>query len=51
MKTKILIALSLALTPLVAMAAPKQPAAHIRSQMYHDRSPKAHVRQSSPHHA
>ncbi|MBB5345029.1 hypothetical protein HDF10_003015 [Edaphobacter lichenicola] len=51
MKLKFSIAFLLALAPVFASAAPKQPTAHLRPQGYHDRSPKAHIQHSYPHHA
>jgi hypothetical protein len=55
MKTKISIALLIALVPVlvpsVAYAGPKTPTVHVRQQAYHDRTPKARVHESLPHHA
>jgi hypothetical protein len=51
MTLKISLALLLALTPALALAVPRTPTAHLRPQLYHDRTPKAHVHQSVPHHA
>ncbi|MBB5340391.1 hypothetical protein [Tunturiibacter gelidoferens] len=51
MKLKIFIGLLLALAPAFASATPKPPTAHLRPQLYHDRSPKARIHQSLPHHA
>jgi hypothetical protein len=51
MKIKISIALLLALAPAFASARPKTPTAHMRPQMFHDRTPKARIHQSPPHHA
>jgi hypothetical protein len=58
MKLKIFVALLAALTPALALAqrtpavasvSQRTPTAHIRPQMYHDRTPKARVHQSLPH--
>jgi len=51
MKLKISLGLLLALAPAFALAAAKQPTAHLRPQGYHDRSPKAHIQHSYSHHA
>ena len=51
MKLKISFALLLALTPVLALASQRTPTPHLRPQLYHDRTPKAHVHQSLPHHA
>ena len=44
MKLKIYIALLLALAPVVAQAKPRTTSAHTRPQLYHDRAPKARLR-------
>jgi hypothetical protein len=36
-------------TPAVASVSQRTPTAHIRPQLYHDRTPKARVHQSLPH--
>jgi hypothetical protein len=49
MNLKLSIALLLALTPTLALAKPKSGGAHMRPQLYHDRTPKAHVHTAKPH--
>ena len=44
MKLRFSIALLVALAPVVAQAKPISGSAHMRPQLFHDRSPKAHVR-------
>ncbi len=51
MKMKISIAFLLALAPAFALAKPREASVHLRTQTFHDRSPKAHYHQSPPHHA
>lgn len=51
MKTKISIGLLLALAPAFAMAKPREATVHLRTQTFHDRSPKIHSHESMPHHA
>jgi hypothetical protein len=51
MKLKIFTALLVALAPALAFASQRTPTAHLRPQLYHDRTPKARVHQSLPHHA
>jgi hypothetical protein len=61
MKLKFSFALLLAVAPALALASQstpppasvsqRTPTAHLRPQLYHDRSPKAHVHESSPHRA
>jgi hypothetical protein len=48
MKLKFLFAMVLAAAPALVFAS-QAPQAHIRPQLYHDRTPKAHVHQSLPH--
>jgi hypothetical protein len=61
MKLKISLVLLVALAPALALASQRTsavasvsqrtPTAHIRPQLYHDRTPKARVHQSLPHRA
>ena len=49
MKLRLSIALLLTLTPMLAFARPRTSTVHMRPQLFHDRSPRAHVRSSKPH--
>ncbi len=49
MKLRLFIALLLSLTPTLALAKPKTGSAHLRPQLFHDRTPKAHVHSAKPH--
>jgi hypothetical protein len=49
MKLRLSIALLLSLTPTLALAKPKTTSAHLRPQLFHDRTPKAHVHTAKPH--
>lgn len=49
MKLRLSIALLLSLTPTLALAKPKTASAHLRPQLFHDRTPKAHVHSAKPH--
>ncbi len=49
MKLRLSIALLLSLTPTLALAKPKAASAHLRPQLFHDRTPKAHVHTAKPH--
>jgi hypothetical protein len=49
MKLRLSIALLLALTPTLALAKPKTTSSHMRPQLFHDRTPKAHVHTAKPH--
>src|SRR5271156_6602870 len=51
MKMKISIALLLALAPTLALAKPREATVHLRTQTFHDRSPRIHSHESLPHHA
>jgi hypothetical protein len=51
MKMRISIALLLALAPAFALAKPREATVHLRTQTFHDRSPKIHSHESLPHHA
>src|SRR5271154_3894454 len=48
MKLRISIALLLMLAPSLAVAKPRSASAHMRPQLFRDRSPKAHVHQVTP---
>jgi hypothetical protein len=43
MKLRLTIALLVALAPVVAQAKPMSGSTHMRPQLFHDRSPKAHM--------
>lgn len=43
MKLKLSIALLLVLAPALASAKPRTMSSHMRPQLFHDRTPKAHV--------
>jgi hypothetical protein len=49
MKLRLSIALLLSLIPTLAFAKPKTGSAHLRPQLFHDRTPKAHVHSAKPH--
>jgi hypothetical protein len=49
MKLRLSIALLLSLTPTLAFAKPKTASGHLRPQLFHDRTPKAHVHSAKPH--
>jgi hypothetical protein len=49
MKLRLIIALLLTLTPTLALAKPKTGSSHMRPQLFHDRTPKAHVHSAKPH--
>jgi hypothetical protein len=51
MKIKISIALLLAVAPALAFARPREATAHVRTQSFHDRTPKARVHEARAHHA
>jgi hypothetical protein len=49
MKLRLSIALLLTLIPTLAFAKPKTGSSHLRPQLFHDRTPKAHVHSARPH--
>ena len=51
MRIRAVIALTLFLAPGLAFANPKGTVTRMRPQLFRDRAPKAHVRQSQPHHS
>jgi len=51
MKMKLSIVFLLALAPAFASAKPREATVHLRTQTFHDRSPKPRFHQSLPHHA
>lgn len=49
-KLSVVTALLLTLTPVLAFATPRTSGAHMRPQLFHDRTPKVHIHQIKPHH-
>jgi hypothetical protein len=49
MKLRISIALLLAMIPTLALANSRTGGSHLRPQLFHDRTPKAHVHSAKPH--
>jgi hypothetical protein len=49
MKLKVLVALMIVTSPMLALASSHSASAHMRPQLFHDRSPKPHVHQAKPH--